>query len=87
MSDLKNKKIYLAGHTGMVGSAILRELKTRGYNNIITKDLSELDLRNQSTVQNFFEKTKPELAKIIAAAKVGQYLLTILTAQSFYMII
>ena len=49
MSDLKNKKIYLAGHTGMVGSAILRELKTRGYNNIITKDLSELDLRNQST--------------------------------------
>jgi len=70
MSDLKNKKIYLAGHTGMVGSAILRELKTRGYNNIITKDLSELDLRNQSTVQNFFEKTKPELV-IIAAAKVG----------------
>jgi GDP-L-fucose synthase len=39
----------------MVGSAILRELKTRGYKNIITKDLSELDLRNQSQVQNFFE--------------------------------
>lgn len=70
MSDLKNKKIYLAGHTGMVGSAILRELKTRGYNNIITKDLSELDLRNQSQVQNFFSETKPELV-IIAAAKVG----------------
>lgn len=70
MKDYVNKKIYLAGHTGMVGSAILRELQSRGYKNIITKDLSELDLRNQSAVQNFFEETKPELV-IIAAAKVG----------------
>ena len=44
MANLTNKKIYLAGHTGMVGSAILRELKTRGYTNIIYKDLKELDL-------------------------------------------
>jgi len=69
MEDL-TKKIYLAGHTGMVGSAILRELKTRGYTNIIYKDLKELDLRNQSEVQTFFAETKPELV-IIAAAKVG----------------
>jgi GDP-L-fucose synthase len=54
----------------MVGSAILRELQTRGYTNIIYKDLKELDLRNQSEVQTFFTETKPELV-IIAAAKVG----------------
>ena len=70
MDDLTNKKIYLAGHKGMVGSAILRELENRGYKNIITKDLSELDLRNQSEVQKFFIETKPEIV-IIAAAKVG----------------
>jgi len=70
MKDYLNKKIYLAGHTGMVGSAILRELQTRGYTNIIYKDLKELDLRNQSEVQNFFNETNPELV-IIAAAKVG----------------
>lgn len=70
MDDLKNKKVYLAGHTGMVGSAILRELESRRYKNIIHKDLSELDLRNQSDVQKFFSTTKPEIV-IIAAAKVG----------------
>lgn len=70
MSELKNKKVYLAGHTGMVGSAILRELESRGYKNIIHKDFSELDLRNQSEVQKFFAETKPEIV-IIAAAKVG----------------
>ncbi|HQF42358.1 MAG TPA: GDP-L-fucose synthase [Ignavibacteriaceae bacterium] len=70
MSNLKNKKIYLAGHKGMVGSAIYRELETSGYKNIITKGFSELDLRNQSDVLNFFEAEKPEIV-IIAAAKVG----------------
>ena len=70
MDDLRNKKVYLAGHTGMVGSAILRELESRGYKNIIYKDFSELDLRNQSEVQKFFDETKPEIV-IIAAAKVG----------------
>ena len=54
----------------MVGSAILRELESRGYKNIIYKDFSELDLRNQSEVQKFFDKTNPEIV-IIAAAKVG----------------
>jgi GDP-L-fucose synthase len=70
MNELKNKKVYLAGHTGMVGSAILRELQAHGYKNIIYKDLKELDLRNQSEVQKFFAETKPEIV-IIAAAKVG----------------
>jgi len=70
MNDFRNKKVYLAGHTGMVGSAILRELESRGYKNIIYKDFSELDLRNQSEVQKFFAEAKPEII-IIAAAKVG----------------
>lgn len=70
MDELKNKKIYLAGHTGMVGSAIYRQLQSKGYENILTKNLSELDLRNQSSVEKFFSETKPEIL-IIAAAKVG----------------
>ena len=70
MNDFRNKKVYLAGHTGMVGSAILKELESRGYKNIFYKDFSELDLRNQVEVQKFFSNTKPELV-IIAAAKVG----------------
>ena len=70
MKNLIDKKIYLAGHNGMVGSAILRELEGRGYKNIFYKDFSELDLRNQSEVQNFFEEIKPQIV-IIAAAKVG----------------
>ncbi|MBZ0183991.1 MAG: GDP-L-fucose synthase [Melioribacteraceae bacterium] len=65
-----SKKIYLAGHNGMVGSAIFRELTKSGYKNIVTKSLDELDLRNQSEVNSFFEKEKPEVV-IIAAAKVG----------------
>jgi GDP-L-fucose synthase len=67
---LKNKKIYLAGHKGMVGSAITRELQRQDYNNLIAKDLNELDLRNQAQVNDFFQKEKPEVV-IIAAAKVG----------------
>lgn len=70
MSELSNKRIYLAGHKGMVGSAIFRELNSKGYKNIITKELTELDLRNQASVNKFFEETKPEIV-IIAAAKVG----------------
>jgi GDP-L-fucose synthase len=66
----KNKKIYLAGHKGMVGSSILRELQKQNYNNIVHRDLSELDLKNQTDVNKFFESEKPEVV-IIAAAKVG----------------
>lgn len=70
MNNLKNKKIYLAGHTGMVGSAILRELQNLDYSNIVYKELSELDLRNQSAVEDFISLEKPQIV-IIAAAKVG----------------
>lgn len=66
----KNSKIYLAGHTGMVGSAILRKLKMEGYTNIITTPSEKLDLRDQLLVRNFFEKENPKYV-ILAAAKVG----------------
>ncbi len=65
-----NSKIYIAGHNGMVGSGIERLLKQEGFKSIITKTSSELDLRNQSEVNSFFEKEKPEYV-ILAAAKVG----------------
>lgn len=63
-------KIYVAGHRGMVGSAVCRALHQAGYNNIITKTSSELDLRNQAAVANFFESEKPDYV-FLAAAKVG----------------
>ena len=66
----KKDKIFLAGHRGLLGSAIYRNLKNYGYNNIITVTKSRLDLRNQSLVNNFIKKKKPKLV-IIAAAKVG----------------
>jgi GDP-L-fucose synthase len=65
-----NNKIYLAGHAGMVGSAIHRQLVNKQYSHIITKNLDELDLSRQSDVEEFFEKEKPEIV-IVAAAKVG----------------
>ena len=66
----KNSKIYVAGHRGLVGSAILKNLESKGYTNIITRTHSELDLINQKAVEEFFEKEKPEYV-ILAAAKVG----------------
>ena len=66
----KNAKIYIAGHRGMVGSAIHRKLTAEGYNNLVTRTSSELDLREQSSVREFFEKEKPEYV-FLAAAKVG----------------
>jgi GDP-L-fucose synthase len=66
----KNSKIYIAGHRGMVGSAIKRHLETKGYNNIVTRTSKELDLREQQTVQEFFRNEKPEFV-FLAAAKVG----------------
>ena len=65
-----NKKIYVAGHSGMVGSAITRELKKRGYENLLFRDYPDLDLTNQTETINFFEKEKPVVV-IVAAAKVG----------------
>jgi len=66
----KNSKIYIAGHNGMVGSAIKRKLELEGYNNIITRTSSELNLINQSSVSNFFELENPEYV-FLCAAKVG----------------
>ncbi len=66
----KNSKIYVAGHTGMVGSAIVRCLKGNGYNNIIYRTHSELDLTDQAAVGEFFSTEKPEYV-FIAAARVG----------------
>lgn len=66
----KNAKIYVAGHRGMVGSAIVRELRRQGYDNILTRTHKELDLINQQAVYDFFEAEKPEYV-FLAAAKVG----------------
>ena len=66
----KNSKIYVAGHHGMVGSAIVRLLLKKGYSNIVLRSSKELDLRNQNAVEYFFEREKPEFA-FLAAAKVG----------------
>jgi GDP-L-fucose synthase len=66
----KDAKIYIAGHRGMVGSAIHRKLSELGYNNIVTRTSSELDLRNQQAVADFFDQEKPDYV-FLAAAKVG----------------
>ena len=66
----KNSKIYIAGHRGMVGSAILRKLKIEGFANFILRSSTELDLKNQQAVALFFETEKPEFV-FLAAARVG----------------
>lgn len=63
-------KIYVAGHRGLVGSAIIRKLESQGYSNILTKTRNELDLRNQKGVDDFFEEERPDYV-FLAAAKVG----------------
>ena len=69
-SKYLKKKIYVAGHAGMVGSAITYELQKRGYKNLILKNYPELDLIRQKDVEDFFKSEKPEVV-IVAAAKVG----------------
>ena len=66
----KNSKIYLAGHRGLVGSAILKKLQEKGYSNIVVRTHAELDLTRQADVEDFFRDEKPEIV-ILAAAKVG----------------
>jgi len=65
-----NEKIYIAGHRGLVGSAIVRQLKERGFTNLLIRTHKELDLTNQAQVQDFFKKEQPDYV-ILAAAKVG----------------
>lgn len=70
-SDMqKNAKIYVAGHRGLVGSALMRQLHFKGYSNIVTRSHQELDLTNQIAVADFFSQEKPEYV-LLAAAKVG----------------
>ncbi|MEM6262749.1 MAG: GDP-L-fucose synthase [Bacteroidota bacterium] len=67
---LKTAKIYVAGHRGMVGSAVVRRLKAEGFENIVTRTSRELDLRDQEAVKRFFDEEKPDYV-VMAAAKVG----------------
>jgi GDP-L-fucose synthase len=66
----KNSKIFIAGHRGLVGSALLRNLNLKGYTNVVTVDKNVVDLRNQQQVQDWFNENKPEYV-FLAAAKVG----------------
>ena len=66
----KNDKIYVAGHRGLVGSAIVRSLKKQGYENVIGRTHRELDLTDQAAVRAFFETERPDIV-VLAAAKVG----------------
>jgi len=66
----RNDRIYVAGHRGLVGSAIVRRLQAAGFQNLVFRTSSELDLREQQAVRNFFEEEKPDHV-ILAAAKVG----------------
>ena len=70
MSIQKSEKIFVAGHRGMVGSALVRALEAAGFTNLITRDRAELDLADSAAVTKFFEKEKPAIV-IFAAAKVG----------------
>ncbi|MBA3051752.1 GDP-L-fucose synthase [bacterium] len=80
----KNSKIYVAGHTGLVGSSLVRNLKSKGYSNLIFRDFEELNLLRQAEVENFFEKEKPEYV-FLAAARVGGILAnSTYTAQFIY---
>ena len=78
----KESKIYVAGHNGLVGRALMRQLEKEGYRNIITRSFSDLDLRNQSNVYQFFEKERPEYV-FLSAAKVGGILANATSPASF----
>ena len=70
MNDLSSQKIYVAGHRGMVGSAVVRALDSIGVNNIITRSRDDLDLTNQAATETFFAKQQPD-SVIFCAGKVG----------------
>src|SRR5881398_2249994 len=66
----KSDKIFVAGHRGMVGSAVMRRLKTEAFSNVVTRERAQLDLTNESAVAKFFERERPHIV-LVAAAKVG----------------
>ena len=66
----KNSRIFVAGHRGLVGSAICRRLRQEGFDNLVSRELQELDLRDQASTRRFFAEEKPEYV-VLAAAKVG----------------
>ena len=81
----KNSKIYVAGHTGLVGSAIWNNLKKRGYNNLVGKTIQEMDLTDQYQVKKFFDEEKPD-AVVLAAAFVGGIMANSLYRADFVMV-
>ena len=81
----KNSKIYVAGHTGLVGSAIWNNLKKRGYNNLVGLTIQEMDLTNQAAVKEFFDREKPD-AVVLAAAFVGGIMANSLYRADFIMV-
>ena len=81
----KNSKIYVAGHTGLVGSAIWNNLKKRGYNNLVGKNIQEMDLTDQYAVKKFFDEEKPD-AVVLAAAFVGGIMANSLYRADFVMV-
>ena len=78
----KNAKIYVAGHRGMVGSAICRALESQGYHNLVKRTSKELDLRRQDLVEAFFEEEQPACV-VLAAAGVGGILAHVKRAADF----
>ena len=81
----KDSKIFVAGHHGLVGSAIWNNLKSRGYNNLVGRTHSELDLTNQLAVKEFFDKERPD-AVVLAAAHVGGIMANSLYRADFIML-
>jgi GDP-L-fucose synthase len=81
----KNSKIYVAGHTGLVGSAIWNNLKKRGYNNLVGRTIQEMDLTDQYAVRTFFDEEKPD-AVVLAAAFVGGIMANSLYRADFVMV-
>lgn len=81
----RNSKIYVAGHTGLVGSAIWNNLKKRGYNNLVGKTIQEMDLTDQAAVKEFFDREKPD-AVVLAAAFVGGIMANSLYRADFIMV-
>jgi len=81
---IKKTKIYVAGHRGMIGSAIVRKLRSLGYNNILTRSHDELDLTNQTKVKSFFESEKPDQVYLCAAKVGGVYANNTFPAEFIY---